>query len=177
MHLNLVCGPFGRTPGRLEAVELSGLCSAPESFAVGRVPRPARRLGRGIRRSGFGARDVLPQVCDCGFAQPPESPWSEAFHGWILGSQKFVDRVRALVQGQPERELNCCEARQVRALTISRVSEVVVKYGIDELEISPRGSRHPARAAMAYLARRHTVATNSDLVLIWASGALRACQT
>ena len=101
-----------------------------------------------------------------GLAQPPESPWSEAFHGWILGSQKFVDRVRALVQGQPQRDRRC-EARQVRALTISRVSEVVcAEYGIDELELSRRGSRHPARAAMAYLARRHTVATNSDLAPI-----------
>ena len=101
-----------------------------------------------------------------GLAQPPESPWSEAFHGWILGSQKFVDRVRALVQHQPQRDRRR-EARQVRALSISRVNEVVcAEYGIDESELSRRGSRHPARAAMAYLARRHTVATNSDLVPI-----------
>jgi putative transposase len=87
-----------------------------------------------------------------GLAQPPESPWSEAFHGWILGSQKFVDRVRALVQvqGQAQREPRR-EAWQARALPISRVSEVVcAEYGIDEAELSRRGSRQPARAAMAY---------------------------
>jgi hypothetical protein len=90
------------------------------------------------------------------------------YHGWILGSQKFVDRVRALVQvqGQAQREPRR-EARQARALPISRVSEVVcAEYGIDEAELSRRGSRQPARAAMAYLARRHTVATNGELAAI-----------
>jgi hypothetical protein len=45
-----------------------------------------------------------------------------------------------------------------------RVSEVVcANYGIESSELSRRGSRHPARAAMAYLARRHTAATNAEL--------------
>ena len=112
-----------------------------------------------------------------GLAQPPESPWSEAFHGWILGSQKFVDRVRALVQHQPQRDRRR-EARQMQVLPISRVSEVVcAEYGIDESELRRRGSRHPARAAMAYLARRHTVATNRELVPILGVSRPRACQT
>ena len=36
-----------------------------------------------------------------------------------------------------------------------------VQYKVAELR--QRGSRHPARATMAYLARRHTVATNGAL--------------
>src|SRR5262245_32702881 len=51
-----------------------------------------------------------------------------------------------------------------RGLSISQVSEVVcAEYGIELSELSHRGSRHPARAAMAYLARRHTAATNGEL--------------
>jgi hypothetical protein len=98
-----------------------------------------------------------------GLSQPPESPWSEAYHGWLLGSQKFVDRVRAMVRDQPQRELRR-ESRRVQGLSISRLSEVVcAEYGIEHSELSRRGSRAPARAAMAYLARRYTAATNGEL--------------
>jgi REP element-mobilizing transposase RayT len=98
-----------------------------------------------------------------GLSQPPESPWSEAYHGWILGSQKFVDRIRSIVRGEPRRDRRR-ESRRVQALSLSRVIEVVCdEFGIEETELSRRGSREPARAAMAYVARRHTAATNADL--------------
>lgn len=101
-----------------------------------------------------------------GLSEPPESPWSEAYHGWILGSQKFVDRVRAMVRDQPRRDRRR-ESRRVLGLSIARVSEVVcAEYGIELSELSRRGSRAPARAAMAYLARRHTAATNGELTEI-----------
>jgi hypothetical protein len=45
------------------------------------------------------------------------------------------------------------------------VREVVcADYGIVASDLSQRGSRHPARAAPAYLARRHTAATNRELM-------------
>jgi hypothetical protein len=57
--------------------------------------------------------------------------------------------------------------RRVRGLSIARVSEVVcAEYGIERSELSDRGSRHAARAAMAYLARRHTATTNGELTEI-----------
>ncbi len=47
------------------------------------------------------------------------------------------------------------------------MSEVVCgEYGIEASELAERCSRQPARAAMAYLARRHTVATNGALTKI-----------
>jgi putative transposase len=101
-----------------------------------------------------------------GLSLKRESPWADAYHGWILGSQKFVDRIRVMVNKQPQRDRRR-EARRVRGLTIARVSEVVCgEYGIEAWELSERGSRHPARAAMAYLARRHTAATNGELTEI-----------
>ena len=52
-------------------------------------------------------------------------------------------------------------------MSIVRVSEVDCgEYGIEASELSQRGSRHPARAAMAYLAKRHTAATNGELTEI-----------
>jgi putative transposase len=101
-----------------------------------------------------------------GLSQSPESPWAKAHHGWILGSQKFFDRVKAMVNNEPRCNRRR-ESRRMRALSIAQVSEVVcVEYGIEQSELSQRGSRHPARAAMAYLARRHTAATNSELTEI-----------
>ena len=45
-----------------------------------------------------------------------------------------------------------------------RVSEVVCAFfEIERAELSLRGSRHPARAALAYLARGRTAATNVEL--------------
>ncbi len=101
-----------------------------------------------------------------GLSQSPESPWVEAYHGWILGSQKFVDRVKALVINEPRRDRRR-ESRRMRGLSIPEVSEVVcAEYEIEQSELSQRGSRHPARAAMAYLARRHTAATNAELTAV-----------
>jgi hypothetical protein len=37
-------------------------------------------------------------------------------------------------------------------------------YGVDAAEFARRGCRQPARAALAYLARRYTMSTNADLV-------------
>jgi REP element-mobilizing transposase RayT len=99
-----------------------------------------------------------------GISQRPESPWSEAFDGWILGSSRFVDRIRSIVKGQPRRDQRR-EWRRLHALSISRVIDVVCdEFGIERDELSQRGSREPARAALAYLARRHTVATNAELM-------------
>jgi hypothetical protein len=125
----------------------------------------------------FGGRGSEPAAAyrryvTAGLSEPPESPWSEAYHGWILGSQKFIDRIKSIVSGQPRRDRRR-EARRARGLTISQLSEIVCnEYGIKQSELSHRGSRHPARAALAYLARRHTSATNGDLAEIL--GVLRA---
>ena len=48
----------------------------------------------------------------------------EAHHGWILGSLKLVDRVRAMVRDQPQPDRRR-EPRRVLGLSIARVSEVV----------------------------------------------------
>ena len=39
-----------------------------------------------------------------GLSEPPDSPWKEACHGWVLGSKVFIDRVKAIVRGESRRE-------------------------------------------------------------------------
>ena len=114
----------------------------------------------------FGGSDsagAYRQYVTAGLSDPPESPWKEAYHGWILGSGAFVERVRAMVRGEPRRERRR-ESRLLQSLPLSRVIEVVcASYTIDRSEMSRRGSRHPARAALVYLARSRTMATNTEL--------------
>jgi putative transposase len=84
-----------------------------------------------------------------GLSEPAESPWSEAHHGWILGSPSFAERVAAMVRGEPKRERRR-EARVVQGHSLDRVCDVVcASYGIERSELGRRGSRHPARPALA----------------------------
>jgi REP element-mobilizing transposase RayT len=99
-----------------------------------------------------------------GLTDPPPSPWSGARHGWVVGSPAFVERLRQEVAKRPPQELRR-EARQALDIDLDRVCQVVsASYGVDASEFARRGSRHPARAALAYLARRYTMSTNAALV-------------
>ena len=115
----------------------------------------------------FGGSDparAYRRYVTAGLAEPPESPWRDAYQGWVLGSGTFVDRVRAMVQGQSRRERRR-ESRLLEGLPLERVCEAVCSsYGIPRAELSRRGSRHPARAALAYVARRQTTATHAELM-------------
>ena len=59
------------------------------------------------------------------------------------------------------------ERRLLRGLDLARVIEAVCsRYGVDRGQLAARGSRSPARAALAYLAKHHTEATRAELVPI-----------
>jgi hypothetical protein len=71
-----------------------------------------------------------------------------------------------MVRGEPRPERRR-ESRLLLSLPQSRVSEVVFAYHkIERNELSRRGSHHPARAALAYLARSRTTATNTELAAL-----------
>jgi len=112
---------------------------------------------------GSDASSSYRRYVTAGLAEPPPSPWSDAHHGWVLGSADFVARLAELVRCAPPRERRR-ESRLVQGLEFRRVYEVVRRvYQVESRELSRRGSRHEARAALAYLARRHTAATNAEL--------------
>jgi len=89
---------------------------------VGGLRRVPSVLGRCVRRAGPGR--AYGRYVTAGLSEPPESPWKEAHHGWIFGSGAFIDRVRAMVRGEPRRERRR-ESRLLQGPTLSRVSEVV----------------------------------------------------
>ena len=119
--------------------------------------------------SAFGGSDptgAYRRYVTAGLSDPPESPWKDAYHGWVLGSGAFIERVKAMVRGQPSRERRR-ESRLMLSVPLSRITEVVCDfYQIEPTELSQRGSRHPARAGLVYLARRHTLATNAELAAV-----------
>jgi hypothetical protein len=150
----------------------------PKTVAVAlRKNLPSRRAERPVQAEILGpflldATNASVVRCSCrarsryvtaGVANPPPSPWLQAHQGWVLGSLDFVARLRALVRGAPPRELRR-ESRLIRGVELRTVSEIVCRgYQLNSAELSRRGSRHEARAALAHLAREHTEATYTEL--------------
>src|ERR1017187_10738663 len=53
------------------------------------------------------------------------------------------------------------------AVILSPSDQIVcANYEVERTELGRRGTRHPARAALAYLARRRTAATNAELAAV-----------
>ena len=117
----------------------------------------------------FGGSDpagAYRRYVTAGLSEPPQSPWKDAYHGWVLGSGAFIDRIKAMVRGGPRRERRR-ESRLLLSVPLSAIIEVVCAfYEIEPTELSQRGSRHPARAGLVYLAKSHTLATNAELAAV-----------
>ena len=157
----------------------AGIVQRPEQWPWSSYPGYARRRDRldwvayeellAAWSGEFGRTDAeasYRRFVTAGIVDPPAAPWHEARHNWILGSERFVDRLRVIVQGRARRDVRR-EERLLRGVGLERVVEAVCQhYGVDQAELARRGSRSPARAALAYVARQHTEATLSDLVPI-----------
>jgi len=113
---------------------------------------------------GSGGAAAYRRYVGAGLVEPPRSPWLEAEQGWALGSREFLARLGRLVRQRAPGERRR-ESRFARGVELRRVLDVVcASYEVDRSELSRRGSPHEARAALAYLARKHTEATNAALV-------------
>ena len=117
----------------------------------------------------FGGSDpagTYRRYVTAGLVEPPPSPWSAARQGWILGSLDFAARLGELVRGAPPR-VPRRESRLIQGVELAKVCDVVCReYRVESSELSRRGSRHEARAALAYLARQHTEATHGELAAV-----------
>jgi REP element-mobilizing transposase RayT len=101
-----------------------------------------------------------------GIKNPPAAPWSQSPRSWMIGSERFMDRLRPLLEGHQPAGLRRGQ-RLLRGLELGRIIEAVCRhYGIKRSELARRGSRNPARAATAFLARKHSEATLAALVPI-----------
>jgi len=112
---------------------------------------------------GTDSRRAYRRFVEQGLADPPPSPFAEAYQGWILGSQEFVDRLRARVRPDDlDREVP--QARPLRSLSISAVLRVVAEhFGIAEEAMRQRSRNAEVRAVAAWLAKRYTSATLRQL--------------
>lgn len=117
-------------------------------------------------RGEYGGKDSAAAYCrfvDAGVAEPPASPFREAFGGWVLGSARFVERVRALA-GPVVADPAAPEARALAGLTVDAVlAAVACYYGLPGEELSRRHGAMEARAAAAWLCRRYTQAPQREL--------------
>jgi hypothetical protein len=86
------------------------------------------------------------------------SPFREAFAGWVLGSPRFVQRLRLLAKESGSDPLSR-EARELASLDPDEICAAVTRhYGLHLSDLARRSDRHLARAAAAWLCRRHTEA-------------------
>jgi hypothetical protein len=82
-----------------------------------------------------------------------------------------------MVRGQPSRERRR-ESRLILSVPLSAIIEVVCAfYEIEPTQLSQRGSRHPARAGLVYLAKSHTLATNAELAAVLGCRERKVCRT
>jgi REP element-mobilizing transposase RayT len=157
----------------------AGLSATPEAWIWSSYPGYFRRRDRldwvaydallAAWAGEFGRTDPeasYRRFVAAGLTTPPAPPWAEARHGWLLGSERFLDRLRQRLGDQTHGDLRR-ERRLLRGLDLARVIEAVCsRYGVDRGQLAARGSRSPARAALAYLAKHHTEATRAELVPI-----------
>jgi putative transposase len=118
----------------------SGMVEHPAAWAWSSYPGCAHRARRlewlayddllASWTGAFGGSDparAYRRYVTAGLSEPPESPWKEAYHGWVLGSEAFIDRVKAMVRGEPRRERRR-ESRLMVGLPLSRIVEIVCAF-------------------------------------------------
>jgi putative transposase len=118
------------------------------------------------RQGDVGGRDAetaYRRYVERGLSEPPENPFRDAAHGWLLGSSKFVDKIRARVvqAGHDEEEP---AVRRLSAIEPERVlSAVAAHYGVDPQIFRKRHGGSISRDVAAWLSRQLTTCTLREL--------------
>jgi putative transposase len=161
IHLNPVRAGLVQRPEQWEWSSFTGYCDARRAQAwVAHDELLAARQGD---HGGRNARQAYRRFVERGVDDPPTSPFRDAFGGWVLGSERFLARLRSLassIQTNPP----VAEARQLAGLDPRRIFAAVRSfYGLDDDALSRRYDPHVARAVAAWLCRRHTEASLREL--------------
>ena len=134
----------------------AGLSATPEAWIWSSCPGYFRRRDRldwvaydallAAWAGEFGRTDPeasYRRFVAAGLTTPPAPPWAEARHGWLLGSERFLDRLRQRLGDQTHRDLRR-ERRLLRGLDLARVIEAVCsRYGVNRGQLAARSA--PAR--------------------------------
>jgi putative transposase len=113
---------------------------------------------------GADAARAYRRFVEEGVKSPPPSPSREAVGGWVLGSERFLARLRELA-GPLTSDPPLPGAGLLRG---GRDPEAILEavcrhYGIDRSVLASRGDPHIARAVAAWLCRRHSEAPLREL--------------
>ena len=105
-----------------------------------------------------------------GLTEPPENPFRDATHGWLLGSLDFVEKIRARV-GQAGNQDEVPAARRLSAVDLATVqSAVAAHYGVDSRTFRNRGAASISRDVAAWLSRQLTSCTLGELASAFGLG-------
>ncbi len=156
IHLNPVRAGLVRRPEQWEWSSYPGYRDVRRAQPW--VAHDALLAARQGDRGGRDARRDYIRFVEAGLTDPPPPPFREAIGGWILGSERFVARLRSRA-GPVRSNPPIPEARQLAGLDPKRIFAAVAEfYGLDGSSLSRRGDPHLARAVAAWLCRRHTEA-------------------
>ena len=144
------------------------LVERPEQWAWSSYPgyfRPQRRYPwvayEGLLSAWTGewggreAAGAYRRFVSAGLREPLESPFREAFGGWVLGSSRFLARLGGLAGASSDPPAP--EARHLGSIDAGSIlSAVASYYGVERSCLSRRHDCQRARGAAAWLVRRHT---------------------
>ncbi len=99
---------------------------------------------------------------ESGLNDAPASPFAAARDGWLLGSDKFVARVKRLIE-KPRQPDQVRQARRLLLTSKDVIDAVANYYGVVPDAYAARRSDATGRDLAAYLAHRRTTATLRDL--------------
>jgi len=100
---------------------------------------------------------------EAGLSQPPLSPFREAFGGWVLGSDRFVARLRALA-GPLGPEPSTAAARHLSGQSVEAIcAGVAAHYGLESSDWMRLRAEVEPRSVAAWLCRRYTEAPLREL--------------
>jgi REP element-mobilizing transposase RayT len=114
------------------------------------------RVLREFGRDADEARRKYRQFVNEGLERKLDPPWASAAGGLILGGERFVEKIRGLLEGRPrDVSLPMVQALRPRP-TLARIIEVVVaEFDVDPTTWSPgRRNEDAGRPIAAWLARR-----------------------
>ena len=153
IHLNPVRAKIVDRPEAYRFSSYPGYVRATRSLAWVTYGRVLGEFGR----QATVARRAYGRFVRAGVAEPPRRPFAEARGSLLLGSEKFVDRMRRLLDDRPD-DVALPQLAPLRCRpSLDRIVATVADHFGDDPSQWQAGRRvdGAGRAVAAYLARRH----------------------
>ena len=112
------------------------------------------------------ARDLYRQFVEAAMGEEIANPMQNVYAGVILGSKKFIRDVLDKVKSEQVQSPAFSHAKALRSTigTEEIISACCEHFGATREDIATRNRRSEARKACVYLIKKHTCATNREIV-------------